>query len=110
MSVNNDYGVNNSSSTITSKKIQYVSSGVFERWLKAKESGSKAPITGDRKSTVLPQFAGFTFKIHNGKVWLNLFVYETMIGHKFGEFVATRIFRKHGGSKVTIAKGAKKKK
>lgn len=49
----------------------------------------------DRACTVIPDFAGFTFAVHNGKQFVSLFVSEEMIGHKLGEFVPTRSFRWH---------------
>ena len=62
------------------------------------EAGTKDPIkTWARRCTVIPEFVGFTFQVHNGKHHVNVFVTEDMVGHKLGEFAPTRIFRGHGG-------------
>ncbi len=63
------------------------------------KSGQKRPIkTWSRRSVVLPEFVGHTFSVHSGKAFQSVFVTENMVGHKLGEFVATRIFRKHGNA------------
>lgn len=49
----------------------------------------------DRACTVIPDFVGFTFAVHNGKQFVSLFISEEMIGHKLWEFVPTRTFRGH---------------
>src|SRR3990172_10767828 len=53
--------------------------------------------TWARACTIVPEFVGQTFLIHNGKSFLKLFVTEDMVGHKLGEFAPTRTFRGHGG-------------
>lgn len=61
-------------------------------------SGSKEPIkTWSRRSTIPPDFIGFTFLVHNGRAHINVYVTEEMVGHKLGEFAPTRVFRGHGG-------------
>ena len=61
------------------------------------KSGKKDPIkTWSRRSTILPEFVGQTFSVHNGKSFINVFVTENMVGHRLGEFAATRLFRGHG--------------
>ena len=52
-----------------------------------------------RRSTILPQFVGLTFGVHNGHKHVPVAVTEDMIGHKFGEFAPTRMFHGHGGDK-----------
>lgn len=52
-----------------------------------------------RRSTILPQFVGLTFGVHNGNKFVPVFVSENMVGHKFGEFSPTRTFRGHAGDK-----------
>ena len=52
-----------------------------------------------RRSTILPQFVGLNFEVHNGKAFLPVYVNENMIGFKFGEFVPTRYFKSHSGAK-----------
>ena len=60
-------------------------------------SGGKKPIkTWSRRSMVLPEFVGHTFLVHNGKIFNSVFVTENMVGHRLGEFSATRTFKKHG--------------
>jgi small subunit ribosomal protein S19 len=63
-------------------------------------SGRKEIIkTWSRRSTVLPQFVGLTFGVHNGKKFIPVIVSENMVGHKFGEFAPTRTFWGHGADK-----------
>ncbi len=58
----------------------------------------KKPIkTWARRSTVTPDFVGLTMMIHNGKIFIPVFITENMVGHRLGEFSHTRTFRKHGG-------------
>jgi small subunit ribosomal protein S19 len=52
--------------------------------------------TWSRRSMILPEFVGNTFAVHNGKVFINVFVTENMVGHKLGEFAQTRSFKSHG--------------
>lgn len=61
-------------------------------------SGQKEPIrTWSRACTVVPEFVGHTFMVHNGKNFIKTFITEDMVGHKLGEFAPTRTFRGHGG-------------
>jgi small subunit ribosomal protein S19 len=63
------------------------------------ETGSKKPIkTWSRRSTILPDFVGFTISVHNGKKFIPVFITENMVGHKLGEFAVTRNFRSHGAA------------
>jgi len=81
----------------STKKGPYVDEKLAEKVYKMRKSGSKKPIkTWSRRSTIIPDFVGFTFSIHNGKTFVPVFITENMVGHKFGEFAPTRIFRKHG--------------
>jgi small subunit ribosomal protein S19 len=50
-----------------------------------------------RACTIVPEFVGHTFLVHNGKMHMKVFVTEDMVGHKLGEFAPTRTFRGHGG-------------
>jgi small subunit ribosomal protein S19 len=62
--------------------------------------GDKQPIkTWSRRSTVVPEFVGHTFEVHNGKIFHRVYITEEMVGHKLGEFSMTRIFRGHGGGR-----------
>lgn len=66
----------------------------------ARNSGKHTIIkTWSRRSTILPQFAGLTFGVYNGKKFIPVAVNEDMIGHKFGEFVPTRTYYGHGVDK-----------
>ena len=61
-----------------------------------KESNEKKVVkVRDRASHILPDMVGFTFAVHNGKQFVSVYVNEEMIGHRLGEFVATRLFRGH---------------
>ena len=63
--------------------------------------------TWSRRSTVLPEFVGFTFMVHNGRKFVAVFVTENMVGHKLGEFSPTRTFHGHSGEKkVKLVAGA----
>jgi small subunit ribosomal protein S19 len=63
-------------------------------------SGRKDVIkTWSRRSTILPQFVGLTFGVHNGHKFLPVLVTENMVGHKFGEFAPTRTYNGHAGDK-----------
>lgn len=80
------------------KKGPFVDVNVYEKVQSALESGSKEPIkTWARACTIVPEFVGMTFMVHNGKAHLKVFVTEDMVGHKLGEFAPTRTFRGHGG-------------
>jgi small subunit ribosomal protein S19 len=86
-------------------KPPFVDWYILEKVEKVKASGKKAPIRiYSRRSTILPQFVGLNFEVHNGKNFLPIFISENMIGYKFGEFIPTRFFKAHGGDK-TAAKG-----
>ena len=70
-------------------------------------ASSKKPIkTWSRRSTVLPFMIGLTIAVHNGKLFVPVFITETMVGHKLGEFAVTRTFRGHTAADKK-AKGAK---
>lgn len=73
----------------------------FERMLK---SGQKQPIkTWSRRSTIAPEFVGYTISVHDGRKHLPVFITENMVGYKFGDFAPTRTFRNHGGVKAKKA-------
>ena len=80
------------------KKGPYVDVRLAEKVEKLDAAKKKEPIkTWARACTIIPDFVGHTFMVHNGKQFLKVFVTEEMVGHKLGEFSATRIFRSHGG-------------
>src|SRR4249920_199700 len=60
--------------------------------------------TWSRASTVLPEFVGHTFAVHNGNKFIPVYVTENMVGHKLGEFSPTRVFRGHTGARKDDAK------
>lgn len=62
--------------------------------------------TWSRASTILPEFVGHTFAVHNGNKFIPVYVTENMVGHKLGEFSPTRLFRGHAGQKVDAKKSA----
>lgn len=65
----------------------------------ARSSGGRQAIkTWSRRSTVLPQFVGLTFQVHNGNKFIPVIVTEEMVGHKLGEFAPTRTFKAHSAS------------
>ncbi len=81
----------------SSKKGPYIDFNLIKKVMKQKSSGDKSPIkTWSRSSTVAPDFVGHTFLIHQGKNFVEIFVNESMVGHKLGEFAPTRTFRGHG--------------
>jgi len=62
-----------------------------------KKATKKDPIkTWARASQIPPEFVGHTFAIHNGRIFINVFINESMVGHRLGEFAPTRTFRGHG--------------
>ena len=82
------------------KKGFYTDTKLLGKAMKAKEDGSSKPIkTWSRRSTIMPEFVGLTFNVHNGKAFLPVYVSENMVGHKLGEFAPTRTFRGHAGAK-----------
>lgn len=89
----------------STKKGPFVDVNVYEKVQAQLESGSKEPIkTWARACTIVPEFVGMTFMVHNGKLHIKVFVTEDMVGHKLGEFAPTRTFRGHGGKKKEEAK------
>lgn len=79
------------------KKGPYVDPRVLGKVEKLNATGRKEPIkTWSRSCTISPEFVGHTFLVHNGKVHINVYVTEDMVGHKLGEFSLTRTFRGHG--------------
>ena len=82
----------------SAKKGPFVEPKLLKKIEKSKVD--KKPIkTWSRRSTVIPEFIGYTFLVHNGNKFIPVFVTENMVGHKLGEFAPTRTFRKHGGVK-----------
>ena len=91
------------------KKGPFVDKHLLKKVENAMEMQSRKIIkTWSRRSTILPEFVGQTFAVHNGKKFLPVFVTEDMVGHKLGEFSPTRTFYSHAGDRKTRLKGAKK--
>lgn len=81
----------------SSKKGPYIDKRVLEKVNKQKAGGVAVPIkTWSRACQIAPEFVGHRFAIHNGRVFIEVFVTEAMVGHRLGEFAPTRIFRGHG--------------
>jgi small subunit ribosomal protein S19 len=79
------------------KKGPYVEPKLLRKVELMNKSGRKMPIkTWSRRSMIMPDFIGHTFAIHNGKQHIPIFITENMVGHRLGEFAATRTFRAHG--------------
>ena len=90
------------------KKGPFVDPKVFAKVEKLNMRGAKDAIkTWARRCTIVPEFVGHTFKVHNGRAFLDVFVTEDMVGHKLGEFSASRTFRGHTNKKEGIEGGAK---
>lgn len=84
--------------TRSSKKGPYVDLRVLKKVKALDADGKKQVIkTWSRACTITPDFVGHTFGVHNGKEHIPVFVSESMVGHKLGEFSPTRKFRGHGG-------------
>ncbi len=91
------------------KKGPFVDDHLMKKASEAQGTVSRKIIkTWSRRSTILPEFVGLTFAVHNGKKFLPVFVTEDMVGHKLGEFAPTRIFYGHAGDKKSRLKGTKK--
>ena len=78
------------------KKGPYVDAKLFLKVEKQNQAGTRNPIqTWARACTVIPEFVGHTFMVHNGRTFIKCYVTEDMVGHKLGEFSPTRTFRGH---------------
>ena len=81
----------------SSKKGPYIDAKLLKKVMAQKESGQKTPIkTWARHSQIPPDFVSHTFLVHQGKNFVTVFVTESMVGHRLGEFAPTRIFKTHG--------------
>ena len=81
----------------SSKKGPFIDPKLLKKVMAQKQTGEKGAIkTWARACQIPPEFVGHTFAIHNGKNFVNVFVQETMVGHRLGEFSPTRTFRSHG--------------
>jgi small subunit ribosomal protein S19 len=92
----------------SSKKGPYVNEKLLKKVLHAKSEGITKPIrTWARASTITPEMVGVTFEVHNGKYFNKVYVTESMVGHKLGEFSPTRTFKGHSKKgKIARAMGS----
>jgi len=85
------------------KKGPWVDSCLVKKVERMKKEKSKSPIkTWSRRSMITPDFVGYTFAVHNGKEFRNVYISEEMVGHKLGEFSPTRRFDRHGAHSKRI--------
>jgi len=84
-------------------KGPFVDGYLLKKAERARGSGRNEVIKmWSRRSTILPQFVGLTFGVHNGHKFIPVLVTENMVGHKFGEFAPTRTFYQHSGDKKAV--------
>lgn len=84
------------------KKGPYINEKLLKKVRQADVAGSRGVIkTWSRRSTVTPELIGHTFAVHNGRKFIPVFITENMVGHKLGEFAATRTFYSHAGDRKT---------
>lgn len=89
------------------RKGPYVDMKVLRKVMRQKDAGGREPITTwARACTIIPDFVGHTFLVHNGRSFDKLFVIEDMVGHRLGEFAPTRTFRGHSGRRRAAAEPA----
>lgn len=81
----------------STKKGPYVDRSLLEKVQRMNEKGEKKVIkVWARACTIVPEFVGHTFAVHNGRKFLPIYISEQMVGHKLGEFAFTRFFKGHG--------------
>lgn len=83
------------------KKGPFVDNQLLKKVLDAQgdKKSNKVIKTWSRRSTIVPEFIGLTFAVHNGKKFIPVYVTDNMVGHKLGEFSPTRTFHGHGADK-----------
>ena len=82
------------------KKGPFVDEHLLKKIDALNESGDKSVVqTWSRRSTVIPEMVGHTIAVHDGRKHVPIYISESMVGHRLGEFAATRTYRGHGGSK-----------
>ncbi len=90
----------------STKKGPFIDEKLMKKVMAQKAGGAKSPVkTWARRSQIPPEFVGHTFLVHQGKDFVTVFVSESMVGHRLGEFAPTRKF--HGHGKVTEKSTAK---
>jgi len=84
------------------KKGIFVDEKLMKKVKKALAGDKKPFKTWSRRSTVVPEMVGLTIEVHNGRKHIPVFITESMVGHKLGEFSPTRTFRAHSSKKGTM--------
>lgn len=86
--------------TRSSKKPPFVEERLMQRVERMNETGEKRMLkTWSRASTIYPEMVGHTIAVHDGRKHVPIYITESMVGHKLGEFALTRTYRGHGGDK-----------
>ena len=86
------------------KKGPHVDEKLFRKVMLQSQTTRRQPIrTWARACTIVPEFVGHTFQVHNGRSFPEVYVTEDMVGHKFGEFSPTRLFRGHSNKKEGVS-------
>jgi len=81
----------------SAKKGPYIDEKLLAKVARMSSAGNKQPIkTWARASQIPPEFVGYTFQVHNGNKFIDVFISEAMVGYRLGEFAPTRTFRGHG--------------
>jgi len=89
------------------RKGPFVDDHLVKKVEKAQSERSKKPIkTWSRRSTITPDFVGLTIAVHNGRQHVPVIITENMVGHKLGEFAATRTFKAHSGDRKATTETA----
>jgi small subunit ribosomal protein S19 len=89
----------------STKKGPFIDAHLMTKVTVLNEANKKEVVkTWSRRSTIFPEFVGHTIAVHNGKKFIPVYVTENMVGHKLGEFSATRTFKGHA-AKAETAKG-----
>jgi small subunit ribosomal protein S19 len=87
------------------KKGPFVAEHLLLKIQQLNASAKKVVVkTWSRASTIVPLMVGHTISVHNGKIFIPVFVSENMVGHKLGEFSPTRLFKSHSGAEKTAVK------
>ena len=82
------------------RKGPFVDEHLIQKVLRAQETKDRKPIkTWSRRSVIVPEMIGLTIAVHNGRAHVPVSINENMIGHKLGEFAATRTFKVHSGDR-----------
>ena len=90
----------------STKKGPFIAEHLMKKVTAENQKGTKNPIkTWSRASTIPPDFIGHTFLVHNGRQHVKVVITEDMVGHKLGEFAATRVFRGHTNKKESSKPG-----